>query len=102
MIHLVGCLPVASFAMPVPFNYGNAGRNILTGPGLVQTDLSMFKSLPLGAEREKLQLRGEAFNVFNTPSFSNPSATFGTATFGSIGSTLIPNRQVQVAAKIVF
>jgi hypothetical protein len=47
-------------------------------------------------------LRGEAFNVFNTPSFTNPSATFGTATFGSIGSTLIPNRQLQVAAKIIF
>jgi len=62
----------------------------------------LFKNLPLGGERVKLQLRGEAFNVFNTPSFSNPSATFGTATFGSIGSTLIPNRQLQVAAKIIF
>jgi hypothetical protein len=99
---LVGCISAASFALATPFNYGNAGRNILTGPGLVQTDLSLFKNLPLGTERVRLQLRGEAFNVFNTPSFSNPASNFGTATFGSIGSTLIPNRQVQVAAKIIF
>ncbi len=100
--HLVGCISASSFAIPLPYNYGNAGRNILRGPGLVQTDLSLFKNFALGTERVRLQLRGEAFNVFNTPSFGNPSATFGTSTFGSIGSTLIPNRQVQVAAKIIF
>jgi hypothetical protein len=98
---LVGCITASSFAMPVPYNYGNAGRNIIRGPGLVLTDLSLFKNLPL-TERVKLQLRGEAFNVFNTPSFSNPNSTFGTATFGSVGSTFMPNRQVQVAAKIIF
>ena len=76
---------------------------IVTGPGSgPDVDFSLFKNFPLGTERVKLQLRVEAFNVFNTPSFSNPSATFGTATFGSIDSTLIPNRQVQVAAKIIF
>lgn len=99
---LVGCISSASFSVPAPFTYGSAGRNIVRGPGLVQADLAVFKSFPLGAERARLQLRVEAFNVFNTPSFSNPAATFGTATFGSIGSTLIPNRQVQVAAKILF
>ncbi len=99
---LVGCIAAASFTAPTPFTYGNAGRNIVKGPGLASVDLSLFKSFPLGTERAKLQFRLEAFNVFNTPSFSNPSATFGTATFGSIGSTLLPNRQVQVAGKIVF
>jgi hypothetical protein len=100
--HLVGCITAGSFAIPAPYNYGNAGRNILRGPGLALTDLSVFKNFPLGTERARLQLRGEAFNVFNTPSFSNPNSTFGTAPFGSIGSTLMPNRQIQVAAKIVF
>jgi hypothetical protein len=100
--HLVGCISAGSFTIPLPFTYGNAGRNIVKGPGLVETDLSLFKNLPLRAEHSRLQLRLEAFNVFNTPSFSNPAAVFGTSTFGSIGSTLIPNRQVQVAAKILF
>lgn len=100
--HLVGCISASSFRMPVPFNYGNAGRNLVTGPGLTDVDLSLFKNFPLHTERAKLQLRLEAFNVSNTPSFNNPASTFGTATFGSIDSTLIPNRQVQVAAKILF
>jgi len=100
--NLANCITTSSFAIPAPYNYGNAGRNILRGPGLVLTDLSLFKNIPLATERVRLQLRGEAFNVFNTPSFSNPNSTFGTATFGSIGSTLMPNRQVQVAAKIIF
>ncbi len=100
--HLVGCISTASFTALTPFTYGNAGRNIVTGPRLIQTDLSLFKNFPLVGERVRLQLRLEAFNVFNTPSFSNPSATFGTSTFGSITSTLIPNRQVQIAAKILF
>jgi hypothetical protein len=100
--HLVGCLSASSFQMPVPYNYGNAGRNLVTGPGLVQFDLSVFKTFPLVTERAKLQLRLEAFNAFNTPWFNNPAATFGTSTFGSIDSTLIPNRQVQVAGKITF
>jgi hypothetical protein len=100
--HLVGCISASSFRMPVPFKHGNAGRNLVTGPGLTEVDLSLFKNFPLHSERAKLQLRLEAFNVSNTPSFNNPASTFGTSTFGSIDSTLIPNRQVQVAAKILF
>jgi hypothetical protein len=99
---LVGCLSAASFRMPTPYNYGNAGRNLVTGPGLLDVDFSLLKNFPLHTERARLQLRLEAFNAFNTPSFSNPGATFGTSTFGSIDSTLIPNRQVQIAAKIIF
>jgi hypothetical protein len=85
-----------------PFTYGNAGRNIVKGPGLVSTDFSVFKNVPLKTERAHLQFRFEFFNIFNTPSFNQPTAVFGTATFGNIGSTLIPNRQFQVAAKILF
>jgi hypothetical protein len=88
--------------MPAPFTYGNAGRNTLKGPGLVSTDLSLFKNFDLATEKAKLQLRLEGFNIFNTPSFSNPAGVFGTATFGSITSTLFPNRQIQLAAKIIF
>jgi carboxypeptidase family protein len=100
--HLTGCIPVTSFAIPAPFTYGNAGRNTLKGPGLVSTDLSLFKNFDLATEKAKLQLRLEGFNIFNTPSFSNPAGVFGTATFGSITSTLFPNRQIQLAAKIIF
>jgi Carboxypeptidase regulatory-like domain/TonB dependent receptor len=100
--HLVGCISTSSFAVAAPFTYGNAGRNIVKGPGLVSTDFSVFKNVPLKTERAHLQFRFEFFNIFNTPSFNLPTAVFGTATFGNIGSTLIPNRQFQVAAKILF
>jgi hypothetical protein len=100
--HLTGCISASSFAVAAPFTYGNAGRNIVKGPGLFATDFSVFKNVPLKTERAHLQFRFEFFNIFNTPSFNQPTAVFGTATFGNIGSTLIPNRQFQVAAKILF
>jgi hypothetical protein len=52
--------------------YGSTGRNILTGPGVVNSDLSVFRSFPI-SERFSLQFRAEAFNVTNTPHFNNPS-----------------------------
>jgi hypothetical protein len=48
-----------------------------------------------------LELRAEAFNLFNTPPFANPGATFGTATFGIISAAGDP-RVVQLAAKFLF
>ena len=54
-------------------------------------------------ERVRLQLRGEAFNVFNSPMFSNPSANFSNlATFGDITSTSVDNRVMQLGGKLVF
>jgi hypothetical protein len=108
--HLVGCITASSFTVAAPFTYGNAGRNILRGPGYTTTDFSVFKNVPLKTERAHLQFRFEFFNIFNTPTFAQPTAVFGAATCpatpnslcGNIGSTLIPNRQFQVAAKILF
>ncbi len=101
--HLTNCISTASFALPAPYTYGNLGRNVLRGPGLVNFDFSLFKNFPI-KERTALQLRGEFFNIFNHPSFGNPSSTFNTGTFGSITSTsqFNSNRQVQVAARITF
>jgi hypothetical protein len=47
---------------------GTAGRNICDGPGVFQTDASLYKNIRLGS-RVKLQLRFEVFNVFNTVNF---------------------------------
>ena len=60
-----------------------------------------FKNFPI-RERAKFQFRGEFFNFFNTPRFSNPNATFGTASFGTIGSTSGNNCQVQFGVKLLF
>jgi hypothetical protein len=78
-----------------------AGRNIFTGPGFFQTDFSLHKAFPLW-ERMKVEIRGEAFNVFNNVNFSNPSATSSAAAFGTISSVRVPPRILQVAAKFSF
>jgi Carboxypeptidase regulatory-like domain/TonB-dependent Receptor Plug Domain len=57
-------------------------RNFLVRPGINVTDLSLFKNFPLGGDSTRnLQLRVEAFNVFNTPQFSdmNRGVTFNIA-----------------------
>ncbi|HSU57723.1 MAG TPA: TonB-dependent receptor [Bryobacteraceae bacterium] len=99
--HLSGCIDPAAFALPAHFTYGNAGRNLLYGPGLYNVDFSLFKNFSF-AERVKLQFRSEFFNFFNTPAFSNPNATFGTTAFGTITSTKHDNREIQFALKLLF
>jgi len=101
--HLTGCIDATAFAA-VPsgvYAYGNAGRNLIFGPHLFTTDLSLFKNFRI-FERARFELRLEAFNATNSPEFSNPSATFGTAAFGSITSTLIDNRDVQLGGRIIW
>jgi hypothetical protein len=91
----------AKFSTPAVGTYG-AGRNIFTGPGFFQTDLSLHKTIVQVGERLKLELRGEAFNVFNNVNFSQPNATSTNASFGVISSVRVPPRILQVAAKILF
>ena len=101
--HLTGCIDPSAF-VEIPttiFAYGNAGRNLLRGPHLFTTDLSLFKNFRI-YERVRLEFRFEAFNFTNSPQFSNPAATFGTASFGNITATSIENRDIQLGAKLVW
>jgi hypothetical protein len=93
---------VAAFAAQPINTVGNTPNNSLHGPPQRRVDLSVFKNLALNGPA-RLQLRAEIFNITNTPSFSNPNSSFGTAGFGSITSTgnNIP-RQMQFAAKLLF
>jgi outer membrane receptor protein involved in Fe transport len=99
--NLTNCISTSAFALPAQFTYGNFGRNVLVGPGLFNFDVSFFKIIPI-KERVDLQIRGEFFNLFNHPAFSNPNSVFNTSTFGSVTSTSYNNRQVQVAARFTF
>jgi hypothetical protein len=64
--------------------YGNAGRNILIGPGTVGIDLSMGKHFAI-AERKRIEFRWDAFNSLNRPNFSAPGSNLNSpATFGRI------------------
>ena len=97
----INCFDSSAFALPEPFTFGNASRNLLRGPKLVSTDLSLAKTVTLGPTA-RLQLRAEIFNLFNRANFSNPNGVFASANFGRITGTLIPMRQIQLGARLLF
>lgn len=93
-----GCFPAAP-----QYTFGNTGRNIIYGPGIDNLDFALHRSFKLPIhENTELELRGEAFNIFNHPEFSTPATTLNTTTVGSISATSINNRIVQVGAKITW
>ncbi len=77
----------SSFALPPPGQFGNAGRNILRGPGFAQFDLSLQKSFHLREGRE-LTFGAEAYNLFNHPNLAVPSNTQSPLTLGGNGDTV--------------
>ena len=105
--HLVGCIDPTAFTLqtlypiaPTSYAYGNAGRNLLYGPGAATVNFSLFKNFPIH-ERLKFQFRFETFALFNHTNFSNPASTFGVATFGNITGAS-GNRNIQFGAKLLF
>jgi hypothetical protein len=114
------------FNAPFPqcFNLrGNAGRNILTGPGVTSLDFSVFKNNHIRkiSENFNVQFRMEIFNILNHPNFAPPgpgdgntdifdatgtslapSATNTGGTAGVLIRTTVPERQIQFAVKFIF
>jgi Carboxypeptidase regulatory-like domain/TonB dependent receptor len=89
---------------PVPVgHFGDAGKNILEGPGEKGVDLSARKIFSIH-ERIRLEFRAEFFNAFNHAVFSQPDpfVTDGPGTAAVITSTVIPQRQIQFALKLEF
>ena len=89
-----------AFRIPPRGNFGNAGRNIVDGPGLQTINLSVVKNTTL-SERLTLQLRAEAFNLANRPNFDQPDNFVGSPSFGSILSAGQP-RRLQFGLKLLF
>jgi len=90
----------AAFAAPPYGFFGNAGRNIIRGPGINSWDLSLFKRFDF-KERYSFQIRADAFNAFNNTNFDGVSTTFGSGNFGQLTSARQP-RNMQVSAKFEF
>jgi hypothetical protein len=79
---------------------GTAPRNSIRGPGFARTDLSLFRNIQI-LNNHRLQLRIEAFNVFNQARFGQPGNQIGTPNFGRITSAE-DGRIVQLAVKYSF
>jgi hypothetical protein len=104
----------AAFSIPAAGQFGNSGRNVVRGFGAWQVDMAVRRQFKL-TEKVGLQLRAEAFNVFNHPNFGQIQPSLGASTFGQATNMLGTQlgglsplyqiggpRSLQFAAKIVF
>jgi len=108
---------IQAFALNQLYQWGNVGRNVITGPGVNTWDFSTLKDFPF-AERRFVEFRFEAFNFANHPNFGDPNASLtsnavnsatgvaipGTGSFGTISSLRsgIDMRELQFSLKVVF
>ncbi len=80
---------------------GNVGRNSVRGPGLFNLDIGISRDIPFYREY-KLQLKGEAFGLTNTPQWANPAANINSpTTFGQITSAN-GSRTLRLSGRIAF
>jgi hypothetical protein len=89
----------AAFSAPAGV-FGTAGRNIIIGPGIIQFDMALSKSIQV-KEMQSMELRLSATNVFNTVHFTQIDSTFGSPTFGQVvGAGAM--RKAQLTARYRF
>lgn len=89
-----------AYAMPPFGSFGSNGRNTLDGPGYANINLAVIKLVPL-TSTSRLQLRFEAFNLFDRTNYNLPDAFLGSPTFGQILSAQAP-RRIQLGARVLF
>ena len=91
----------AAFSAAPQFTFGNLSRTIAArGPGIANTDFSMFKSYSL--EHFKAQFRCEVFNLTNTPQFYGPTANINSSTFGQITQQANFSRIFQIGVRFEY
>jgi len=101
--------PAAFQPIPDVYNpsdpYGTTKRDFFRGPGRINLDMALAKTTAI-TERVNVELRMEAFNVFNHTQFANPDTNIDDNTFGQITSTTIGTLQtqriLQLAGRLTF
>jgi len=94
----------AAFSAPAFGQFGNLGRAGVRGPGSRNYNVSLFKHFRV-RDRFDMELRGEAYNLTNTPHFSSPVTNISSPNFGQTVSTLQGGsfgRQVNLALRLGF
>ncbi len=97
-------VPVVANQAASLYSFGNEGRDVIEGPGLVTLDLSLVRSFSI-REKLRIQFRAESFDSLNHPIFNTPNTTADSSAFGTISSTIAfgtPARQNQMALRLVF
>lgn len=90
----------AAVAAPAPYTFGNAGRALLTGPGILDFSGSLLKNIHW-RERYNVQFRAEALNFMNHANFNAPGNALGAAVFGVISGAKDP-RIMQLGLRLEF
>ena len=88
------------FSLPAQYQYGSAGRGIIESPGFMNLDLSVHRAFRI-TETSRLEFRADAFNATNHTNFSLPGLSYGTSSFGVIGSAFT-SRDLQLGLKLAF
>jgi len=87
--------------------FGNLGRNVVTGPGFNNSDISILKRAEV-RDGVQAEFRVEVFDVFNHANFGQPGRVVGTPGFGRISNTRFPtgesgsSRQMQLSLKLIL
>jgi hypothetical protein len=89
-----------AFAHAAPGTLGNMMRNLAVGPSFWQVDLAISRLVPVGTQR--LELRLETFNLFNTFNWGSPTTNFNSGSFGRITSQAGDPRILQFGIKYDF
>jgi hypothetical protein len=98
---LTNYLNPAAFVQADPGTLGNMGRSNILGPKSWQFDVALSRTFDI-RERQKLELRAEAYNITNSLRMGNPATVLNTTnTFGQITTSGDP-RIMQFALKYVF
>lgn len=95
-------MDASCFTVPPVGYFGNAGRTVISGPGLNNWDLGAEKSFSPARGRIRLQVRVEMFNVFNHTQFQQPNGDAGARNnFGRISAARAP-RLAQIGLKLLW
>ena len=90
----------SAFAVPVPYTFGNAGRNVLRGPGYSSLDFAISRKVAV-TERLAVRFEVQMFNTLNWTNFDLPELYVDQPGFGRIFSAKAP-RQVQLSLRFGF
>jgi hypothetical protein len=90
----------SAYVNPAPLTFGNSPRGGLRAAPVVTTDVTLEKSFFV-AERWRVDVRGEFYNLLNHAIFNVPGFTLGAADFGVVSSARAP-RTAQLAARLSF
>jgi hypothetical protein len=91
----------AAFSIPDRGTLATTGRGIMRGPGVNNWDMSLAKTVAVYRDAAKLDIRAEAFNIFNHTQWAGYSANISSAYFGEITSAR-PPRTMQLSLRLSF